>query len=93
MGKKKQARVIEPQSRDPQPAIAPQEDRMPVRCVYVPIAQCKCGGTVWREGGTSQPNPLSGEMLRWRKCRDCGTPIWIRSPMDDNQRRKYLPPD
>ena len=63
----------------------------PVPSVFVPIAKCSCGGTVWREGGTTFAYPETKEMARYRKCIKCQKPIWIRSPMNDRQIAKYCP--
>lgn len=84
-------------TRDPTPQVRDPvvEERRQLVSVYVDIPKCpECGGTVWRNGGTSNPNPLTREMVRYRTCRDCGKSFWIRQPMNARQIEKYcLPSD
>jgi hypothetical protein len=80
-------------ARDPVP-VSSEHARCnigPVPSVFVPIAKCSCGGTVWREGGTTFAYPETKEMARYRRCSKCNRPVWIRSPMNDRQIAKYCP--
>jgi hypothetical protein len=68
----------------------------PVPSVFVPITVCPhkpCTGTVWRNGGSSMPNPSTKEMWHWRVCTSCEKSHWQRKPMNARQLEKYLPPD
>lgn len=82
-------------NRDPELTETSQANRMPLPTVIVKPSQCPhCHSAhpVWELGGTSCPNPETFEMLRWRRCRDCGKTHWQRSPMTPEQRKKYALP-
>ena len=73
-------------NRDPVQEVA--FDHTPIVRVTRPVCP-KCGGTTWRVGGTTRPNIISGEMLRWRKCAKCGQPQYHASPMTEEEKRRY----
>jgi hypothetical protein len=78
--------------RDPEPVT---RDPVPVPTVHVnPVACPHCGNIGrWRQGGTTTPNPLSKQMVRWRQCLKCGrshNQIW---PMTESEVAKYCCPE
>lgn len=73
-------------NRDPVMEVA--FDHTPIVRVTRPVCP-KCGGTTWRVGGTTRPNIISGEMLRWRKCAKCGQPQYHASAMTADERKRY----
>lgn len=87
----------QPQTRDPQSPASPpppaQDDvvqRQHPVIIRVPVIKCAgCGHTVFREGGTSKPNISTSEMLRYRKCGNCGRSFYLASPMTPEQIAKY----
>lgn len=105
MGKRIKARVPEVVTRDPAAEPVEKAERKrydgPVPAIYVPIVTCphkdaagnRCGGTVWRNGGSTRANPMTREMVRWRVCIKCGKSHWQRHPMDARQIAEYCPPD
>jgi hypothetical protein len=86
-----------PQSRDPlieQPAPVP-EPKAPIPAVHVQLTKCPhCGEPgPWRQGGTTNPNPLTKQMVRWRECTACHkthNQIW---PMTPREIERYCGPD
>ena len=88
---KYQTRDPQPDNRDPQPEARPPErsfDHVPIVRVTRPACPA-CGGTTWRNGGTSRPNIVTGEMLRWRRCAHCGQSQYHASAMTAQERKKY----
>lgn len=73
-------------NRDPVQEVA--FDHTPIVRVTRPVCP-KCGCSTWRVGGTTRPNVISGEMLRWRKCAKCGQPQYHASAMTEEEKRRY----
>ena len=89
------ARDPQPVSRDPERAVSPPDERRPVPAVAVTPPRCPHCGSVgpWRQGGTTRPNPLSEQMVRWRQCLACGkshNQVW---PMTEREKAKYCCPE
>jgi len=74
----------------------PVIDRPPLPTVMIQgqhCPHCKTTTPIWEQGGTSQPNIETREMLRWRRCRDCKKTHWQRVAMTPEQVRQYSLPE
>jgi predicted nucleic-acid-binding Zn-ribbon protein len=83
--------IRDPVTFNRDPVVQSQEvafDHTPIVRVTRPVCP-KCGCSTWRVGGTTRPNVISGEMLRWRKCAKCGQPQYHASPMTEEEKRRY----
>lgn len=95
MTKKKHSQSV--MTRDPQvtnrdPVIEP---RGPIPAIPVPLIKCPhCGEPgPWRQGGTTTPNPLTKQMVRWRECVRCHkthNQVW---PMTPREIARYCAPE
>jgi DNA-directed RNA polymerase subunit RPC12/RpoP len=95
-----QTRDPQPGTRDPAPAARPESEEVPQIerqhpvIIRVPLARCpKCGHTVFRNGGNSKPNISTLEMLRYRKCANCGKAVRLAVPMTEKQVSDYVEND
>ena len=90
-----QTRDPQPATRDPEPPAMPaQPERQHPVIIRVPMAKCPgCGHTVFRNGGNSKPNISTQEMLRYRKCANCGKAVRLAVPMTERQIAEYVDAD
>lgn len=81
-----------PQTRDPVivPAKEAKTERQHPVIIRVDVPKCSgCGHTVFRNGGTTIPNVSTLEMLRYRKCGNCGLSFYLAYPMSKEQIEKH----